>query len=512
MRHALSIAAGLLLSACGGGAGTDGAAGARPNVLVLVADDLASSATGAWARGPSHVATPNLDRLAGRGVVFERALCSSPFCTPSRLSFLTGRWPHSIRATQLFSRLHPDHPTLGTVFRDAGYATAAIGKMHWYRAKWDAGTDYGFDHIVDKPEWFAQLDPDERAAFDDYNAGWSREEREGWSMSNPDREPCPLDEDRQLASFLVDEGLRWIDAQEDPFLCVLSLYEPHAPFAFPPRLRDAVDPAALALPAFDPAELAREAPGLAAAAAARDAQKGPLTPELLRAMTAAYLASVLWLDEQLGRVDAYLAETGRYDDTVVVFWSDNGYFLGEHGQFSKNYPFRETIEIPLAILSPGIAPRRTPAIVQSLDVFPTLCELAGLPVPEFVEGESLAPVLAGADVARTVGLSEFTGLAATAQTDRWKLFVGTGPRQGWDLLFDLENDPHERDDLFAERPDVVAELVAALHAELAATPPDGVDGSSWMPGTEPLEAVRHALRQVEDGRRPPAPRRPDERR
>lgn len=505
MRTAPALLAAIGLAACGGGEAVD----ARPNVLVLVADDLTRDATGAWGGAGARVETPGIDALAARGVRFQRALAPSPFCTPSRQAFLSGRWPHAIRCTQLFSRLDPNAPTLATVFREAGYATAAVGKMHWYRQKWDPGTDYGFDHIADKPEWRAQLTPEELAAFQAYNEGWSREEREGWSMSNPERRACPLPEERQLASFLVDEALSWIDAQERPFLCVLSLYEPHAPFPFPPRLRDAVDPDALDLPEVDLERAVREVPALAGVIAARDQLRGPLTEPLLREMVAAYLSSVLWLDERVAAVDAHLARTGRHDDTVVVFWSDNGYFLGEHGLFSKNYPFRETVEVPLAIAAPGVAPRETPALVHSIDVFPTLCELAGLEPPGFLEGASRVDVLEGGDRGAAYGWTEFAGLAATMQDDRWKLVLGRTAEEGWDQLYDLQADPRERDNLFdvPEHAAVRRELTREMAALLRRTPPDDPPGGAWMPFEEDLPAVRWALHQVDDPRKPPPPRR-----
>jgi arylsulfatase A-like enzyme len=498
-----------VLAACGGGDPQPEGRSERPNILVLIVDDLTSAATGTWARGEALVETPGIDRLAARGVRFERALAPSPFCTPSRQAFLTGRWPHSIRVTQLFSRLDPKAPTLGTVFGQAGYATAAIGKMHWYRAKWDPGTDYGFDHIVDKPEWRAQLSAEELAAFGDYNAGWSRDARAGWSMSNPERTACPLPDGRQLGPFLVEQGLSWMDAQEGPFLCVLSLYEPHAPFPFPARLRDAVDPALLNLPLVDLERAVGEVPALAQVLASRDAAKGPLTEDLLRRIVSSYLCSVLWLDEQVAAIDAHLERSGRYDDTIVVLWSDNGYFLGEHGLFSKNYPFRETIEVPLAIAAPGVTPRSTPALVHSIDVFPTLCDLAGVPQPEFLEGHSRRSVLMGEDRGLDTAWSEFTGLAATLQDDRWKLVLGKHPGDGWDQLYDLNADPNELDNLFRDvaHAAVVAELTGAMGELLRATPADGIPAEDWMRGSDETEAIRWVLRQVENDRKPPPPKR-----
>ena len=143
--------------------------------------------------------------------------------------------------------------------------------MHWWRKR-EGEVEFGFDRIAGRIEWEAQLTPAEREAFAEYNAGWSREEREGWSMSNPERVPCPLAESRQQSAFLLDEAKRFMSEERDaPFL---SFNEPHAPFVFPERLSDAVDPTRLELPAFDPAAIAREVPGLGVVLSNRDIQRG----------------------------------------------------------------------------------------------------------------------------------------------------------------------------------------------------------------------------------------------
>ena len=368
-----------------GGVATD-----RPNVLIVISDDLASIATGTWGPGGEGlVPTPGIDALARRGVVFERALCASPFCTPSRQSFLTGRWPHAIRVTQLKSTLPKDAPTLGTVFRDAGYRTAAIGKMHWMRTR-VGEVEFGFDRIAGKIEWQDQLTPEERSVLDEYNRGWSRAERKGWSMSNPEGAPLPLEEKSHMAPFLLEETKAFMEEDGTrPFLAFLSLGEPHAPFHFPPRLLESVDPGTLPLPQVDEALQSREVLGLAAMLKSRRALKGPLTEDILRGALAAYLRSVLWMDEQLVALDRYLEASGRWENTIVIFWSDNGYLLGERGHLGKNYPYREVVQVPLSIASPGVAPARTGELAHAIDVFPTLCALCGIEPPAYRAPDAL---------------------------------------------------------------------------------------------------------------------------
>ncbi len=504
----------LVATGCGS-TSKDAQQGTRPNVLIVISDDLASVATGTWsAAGKGLVATPGIDALARRGVVFDRALCASPFCTPSRQSFLTGRWPHSIRVTQLKSTLPKDTQTMGTVFRGAGYKTAAIGKMHWMRTR-VGQVEFGFDRIVGKIEWQDQLTTEERAILDKYNQGWSRAGRKGWSMSNPESLPLPLAEERQMAPFLLDAAEQFMDGCEDePFLAFLSMGEPHAPFHFPPRLLESVDPAALVLPQTDEARQAQEVPGLGAMIKNRRALKGPLTDSVLRGALAAYLRSVLWMDEQLVALDEYLESSGRWEDTIVVFWSDNGYFLGERGHLGKNYPYREVAQVPLSIAAPGIPAGRREQLAHAIDVFPTLCELCDVPAPDFLQGVSLEPLLRSGTPVRDQAYTEFVGQMATMETARWKLHLGAQENTGWDQLYDLQADPGETDNRFndPQLQPVVRDLARRMRDLLAATPPDGVAARDWISASasdaqaENILYVRRALSVVEASRPVVAPR------
>ncbi len=486
----------------------------RPNVLIVISDDLSSAATSTWGLGGQGlVETPGIAALAERGVVLERALCASPFCTPSRQSFLTGRWPHSNRVTQLKSTLPKDSTTLATVFGAAGYRTAAIGKMHWMRTR-VGDVSFGFDHIAGKIEWEAQLSLAEKTILDEYNRGWSKASRKGWSMSNPEGKPLDLDEERQQAPYLLGEAVQFMDdASQDPFLVFLSLGEPHAPFHYPPRLIKSVDPLALELPDVNLSEQARQVPGLGQMIGSRRALKGPLTEEVLRGSTAAYLRSVLWMDEQLVALDQYLESSGHWEDTIVVFWSDNGYFLGERGHFGKNYPYREAVEVPLSIAGPTLPAKRSAKLAHAIDVFPTLCELCGIDGPDDLQGVSLVPLLRSGQNVRGDAYTEFVGQMATIETDRWKLHVGAHAAAGWDQLYDIQTDPGETLNLFADpdRVQVRDDLAQRMLTLLADTPPDGLDRAMWIasnpaPNGGPFPAIRRALQVVETSKPMVAPR------
>ncbi len=467
----------------------------RLDVLIVVADDLASKAVGTF--GGEWIETPHLDRLVEGGFAFDRAVCASPFCTPSRQAFLTGRWPHSIGVTQIGSSLPPDSTTMGTIFSAAGYRTAAIGKMHW--GEQHAGATYGFDLVTGRPDWLAQLDAAERERHDDYRRIWDKPTRERWSHLNPGGEACPLDEDRQLAPWLIDRLFTFLEEDDGPALAFLSFHEPHAPFTFPPRLASAVDPADLSLPDFDGQAVRKNAPGLSKALDGRVQILGELDEEIRRGAVASYLRSVKWLDEEIGHLLDRLDEAGRLDSTLIVFWSDNGFFLGERGLVGKNYPYREAAEVPVAISGPEIPRGRSDALVQLIDVLPTLCELTGVPPPTGLHGASLVPLLHGADAVRDQAFCEFVGLVGSLQTEDHKLMVGSRPGQGWDLLYDLNADPEESLDLLADPAlrSVRADLLRRMYELLASTPADGIPPDEWMPQTDEVQAIRWALHQID---------------
>jgi arylsulfatase A-like enzyme len=500
LRWALCLAAGLC--ACSGDeAPVEGPGTARSNILIVIADDLPSSAFGAF--GGELIDTPNLDRLAARGMAFRRTICSTPFCTPSRQSFLTGRWPHAIGVTQINSVLRPNVVTMATTFTDAGYRAAAFGKMHWQgKAAAARGARYGFEQHLDRKSWEAQLSARERTPYDEYRKLWRKDSRAGWSTLNPGREACPLPEDRQLAPWLIERALEFMQTSAGPSLTYLSFYEPHAPFNFPPRLRAAVDPQTLELDDTSPQDLARNAPGLLQAWRTRVKQRGPFDEAQRRGAIAACLQSVLWLDENVGHLLDRLEQTGLDENTLILFWSDNGFFLGERGVIGKNYPFRRAAEVAMSLSGPGIPRGESHALVQTIDAFPTLCELTNVPAPARLDGLSLVPLLEGADKIRTAAYSEFVGLVGMLQTQRWKLMVGAREGAGWDLLFDLEADPGERVDHSAEDglEQTIDALRSEMHALLRATPPDGYAADEWMQQDTPLEALRWALSQVDQAR------------
>jgi uncharacterized sulfatase len=369
------LAAILVAAACGKG---EPAPGPRPNVLFIVVDDL-NTDLGAY--GHAVVRSPHFDALAGRGVRFDRAYVQFGLCNPSRTSFLSGRLPETARV--LDNSTHPrshlgDIPFLPEYFRHHGYHTAGVGKILHSRAfanavAWDRGYKLGGGSTA--------------ALLDD------RIERlPPLLWINPvaeENRPRLLDGRIARAAIELLEEAR---GKERPFFVAVGFKGPHAPFEAPQEVFALYPPEAMPLPAAPPAGPADLSPR-----AQRVLERAPEMDEgQQRRVVSAYYASVSWMDSQLGEVLAALDRLGLAANTLVVFLSDNGFHLGDHGGlWGKATLFERSLRVPLVIAGPGVrAGGVCSRTVELLDLFPTLVELAGLPAPGGLEGRSLQPLLA----------------------------------------------------------------------------------------------------------------------
>ena len=362
------------------------AAPSRPNVLFLVADDLR---TNLGCYGDAVAITPQLDRLAKRGVVFERAYAQQTICNPSRASVMTGRRPDSLRLWNLgthFRQLVPDVVTLPQFFKQQGYFTRSIGKVYHN---------------------FTKLN-------DDDPASWSVPAVLHWGSHGRDVAVVPGGElppnlspiksteirdvpdeayiDGRVAATAV-EALQALKEKDAPFFLAVGFWKPHRPFNPPKKYWDLYRPENI--PPADPAT-AGGAPGLAV-----ESQLGDLvttaaaSPEAARELRRGYYAATSYLDAQVGKVLAELERLGLAENTIIVFWSDHGFLLGEHGAWGKTSCFELDARVPLIVVPAGglAQPKRTHALAELLDLYPTLTDLAGLPMPADVEGVSLKSVV-----------------------------------------------------------------------------------------------------------------------
>ena len=450
----------------------------RPNVLWICADDHAAYVSGAY--GNRIVHTPHLDALAAGGMRFDRAFCNSPVCTASRQSFLTGRYPRTIGVTQLSTALPAGETTLAELLRDAGYETTAIGKMHF-----NSNLTHGFDRRVDMPDyqkWLPVKGKEPIPAGIETQPPWKpfRDPAGIW-LNGAVLPFAAVDADMpgtyfasRAKTILADYGAArrgQASGEEKPFFLMVSFYEPHSPFHFPVEYRGRHQPGEFAVPAVGP-EDDWQVPAIF-----RD-----LTGGEKQGIAAAYYTSAEFLDKNVGSVLEALKQSGLDQETLVIYTGDHGYMLGQHGRFEKHCCYEPSIRAPLIMrysgkIKPGSS---TPALVEFIDIAPTVLDYCAVKVPSAVQGRSLAPVLAGkTDRHRQEVFIEYSeNEEAAIRTENWKLVYITGKRERQDgyttghplpgrtiRLFDIKNDPDEMTNV-AERPEH-APLVARLKQSLA---------------------------------------------
>ena len=429
--------------------GDEGTVGSqRPNVLFLAVDDL--RAWGGCLEGvPGRVHTPNIDRLAARGVLFSDAHCPSPKCAPSRAAILTGFMPSS---TGLYDNGHWWYPNLPGVetlpqrYRRAGYRVVGGGKIFHHTAgnhppnQWD---DFQPIRFRDDP-WFRGSE---------LNYPWTEPEpfppgfpfsgvpglphENDWGV--PPREETQWD-DHRTADYVI-EFLRNA-GEKRPFFLACGLFRPHLPWYVPQRFLDLYPLETVQLPPVLDGDLADVPPQGQAFARARESDlKTIRAAGRLKEALRAYLASISYADFQIGRVLDALDRSGHAENTIVVFWSDHGWHHGEKGHWHKSTLWQVATHVPLIITAPGIEPGRCRTPVSLIDLYPTLLELCGLAMETQRDGQSLRPLLqAPQKPVDRAAVIEFRKGNAGVVTQRYRfIHYADGGRE----LYDRPDDPHE---------------------------------------------------------------------
>ena len=372
------------------------AAEPRLNVLFIVVDDLR---TNLGCYGDPLAITPNIDQLAARGVRFTRAYCQQAVCNPSRASVLTGRRPDTLRVWDLnthFRQNAPDVVTLPQHFKEHGYHTEAIGKIFHDPPK-----------FRDAPSWSVPAQLDDTEGVRGKYAGAEnlriyqpagRKGREKAAATDAADVPDNAYIDGRVSDLAV-ERVRTLAAGARPFFLAVGFRRPHLPFSAPQRYWDLHDPAKFsALPQPEPP---RGAPAVALHDSAElrgytDLPKmGPLTPAQITTLRHGYYAATSYTDAQIGRLLDALRASGAERQTLIVLWSDHGYHLGEHGLWAKTTNYETDTRVPLILVRPQQAKpgRASAALVELIDVYPTLADLCALPAAAGTEGRSLRPWL-----------------------------------------------------------------------------------------------------------------------
>ncbi|MBP7141412.1 MAG: sulfatase [Opitutaceae bacterium] len=377
--------------------------GSRPNVLFLVADDLRPE-LGCYG---VPVVSPNIDRLASQGVLFDRAYAQQAVCSPSRSSVMTGARPDTTKVWDLvtdFRAAMPDVITLGQHFKNHGYFSQGMGKI--YHAGFNDAATWSVPWGTPAAPTYAS-EENMRLRHRTEDAAPRRGPKGGLLATPPgSRGPAYEGEDVPDDTFtdgktarLAVETLRGLAAKNEPFFLAVGFAKPHLPFVSPKRYWDLYDPARLQLAPnpFYP----KGAPPYAILSPGGEVRSyhgmpvGEIPPEVARRLKHAYYAATSYVDAQIGLVLDELERTGLRKNTIVVLWGDHGWKLGEHHAWSKHSNVENDTRVPLIISAPGLssAGSHTRALAELVDIYPTLCDLAGLPLPSHLEGNSLKPVL-----------------------------------------------------------------------------------------------------------------------
>ena len=462
----------------------------RPNILWYCTDQQRSDTIHAF--GNDEIYTPNLDRLAKRGVGFNQAYCQSPICTPSRASMLTGRYPATTQVHRNGNAYFPDSEVLVTrILADAGYDCGLIGKLHL------AGAEHTIEPRADDGyrlyEWSHHPRPNIKG---NRYAEWLRDEK----GEDPDRlfealtsaYDIGLDRELHQTTWCSEMAIRFIDEKRSgPWMLSINPFAPHPPMFPPKEILDRYNPDELSYPLFKDSDIAHQRAFRQIDQQTIDATDPRLPPDETldtadpdidrmgsappasydaRRMKACYYAEITLVDEQFGRIVDHLEATKQLDNTLIVFHSDHGEMLGDHGLLYKGCRFFEAlVHVPMIITGPGLQrDRRSNALVELVDIAPTLLDAANISIPAAMQGISLLPLLSGkvdidqhkshvfceyhdamaAGTTNTDG-REFDASHGTMYFDgRYKLCLYHGHDIG--ELYDLETDPQEFNDLWSD--------------------------------------------------------------
>jgi arylsulfatase A-like enzyme len=444
----------------------------RPNILFLMADQFRFDCLGA--NGNKLVKTPNLDRLAAQSANFVNAFVQSPVCVPSRVSYFTGRYPHSHKNRVNYTPCDPREVFLQRMLKDAGYQTGTVGKLHLYPPTAEHARESGWDRVL-LHDGVGNTDP-----YSDY-VKWRREddphaatpytavEKNVPAGKNPFRAVIPYEfSPEHWTGEQTCKMLREAAGGSKPFFLYSSFFKPHSPFYTPAPYDSMYDGVEIPLPKRTTLEDIQKLPMPLQKLILRGRQPDYLiTPERLEWMYRSYYGAVSMVDYEIGRILDELEKSGKSDNTIVIFGTDHGAQLLEHGLMDKNVFFEASVHVPFLFRFPGGAKAgRRNDFVEMIDVVPTLLELCGLPVPKYVQGRSFnrdAPsrqmvfseniipeiITGGALNMPFVPGQGVAGIrhpdAKMVRGDLWKMtyYPGHGGE-----LYDLVNDPHEERNVY----------------------------------------------------------------
>ena len=465
----------------------------RPNVLFIAVDDLRPE-LGCY--GKDYIKSPNIDGIAKSGIVFNRAYCQQAICSPTRSSLLTGTRPDTTKVWDLvthFRKALPDVVTLQQNFKNNGYFVQGMGKIFhghlddppswsvpWQTPKADV---YALPQNLEASPVKVDGEPDDAAPVQKSKKGKkdSGGGEEGSAMKGPVYECADVPDntytDGKVADLAV-QTLKDISKKKQPFFLAVGFVKPHLPWVSPKKYWDLYDESAIELapnpfyPKDAPDYAIHMYDGEIYAYEGIPPKGQPFSPELAHKLKHAYFAGVSYTDAQVGKVLAELDRLGLRENTIIILWGDHGWKLGEHSAWGKHSNCENDANAPLILSVPGMknAGAHTDALVEFVDIYPTLSELAGLPLPGHLEGTSFKPLLDDPKRPwKTAAFSQYPrgengGLMGySMRTDRYRFTVWVSDKDHSKVdaieLYDHQTDPQENTNIAKANPELVQQLM-----------------------------------------------------
>ena len=463
-----------LVLLCGTFAAAPAAPAGKLNVLFIAVDDM-NADLGCY--GNPVVKSPNIDKLAARGVKFDRAYCQFPLCSPSRSSIMTGLRPDTTRVFDLqyhFRTGLPDVVTIPQLFMRNGYYAARVGKIYHYGNPGDIGTS-GLD---DAPSWKEFYNPAgaDKTTLEPEFQNFTPSRGLGSAMGT--LADAKYRDEEHTDGKVATQAIELLEKHKnEPFFLAVGFYKPHTPYIAPKKYFDLYPIEKIDVPKM-PEGYAKTVPE-PALLSTRPWPNFGVTHQQARESKRAYYAAISFVDAQIGRVVDALDRLGLRDNTIIIFWSDHGYSLGTHGLWMKQSCFQDSARVPMIMAGPGIkAGTPSPRLVEFVDVYPTLADLAGLTPPKNLAGASLRPLLkdpmAAWDRPAFTQVSRGGSPGRSVRTPRWRYTEwGVDAKDGAEL-YDEDNDPGEMKNLAGDPR--YAATIAELKALVKKNWPVNVEG------------------------------------
>ena len=421
----------------------------KHNILFISIDDLRPKI---HTYGETKMITPNIDKLASEGLQFNQAYTNIAVCGASRASIMTGIRPSQTRFNDFSSRASVDMPNavpLNQIFKENGYETISYGKIYHHN-------DDFAQHWTEKDGGAHQSDyQDSISIYKRDNSERGQYGKKGPIVEYPDVDDYAYNDGKITKNAI--QKLKNLKASNKPFFMALGYVSPHLPFIQPKKYWDMYDHNAIEL--ADNAYQPKNSPDIAIEAQHNSAElrqnyldipaNGNFSDALSRDMIHGYYASVTYMDALIGELIKGLDDLGLRENTTIILWSDHGYFLGEHGFWCKHSTFYEAVKIPLLISSPKFAKNRsTQSFTELVDIYPTLCDLANIEVPSYVQGESLIPVLKDPSILlKSEVYTRYKEGEAVIDTNFSYTEFYEGEKYLGNMLYDMNKDPKQNLDI-----------------------------------------------------------------